>query len=116
MPKHADPVSQGRTLDDGWLSEAAQALREANIAFAEAHPGEGEGRQPVHTVYGGAQLFVADTAVKIARVAQQSMADFAPTAADLGEALAITDHPALARIDARVRDKLSREAVEDFRI
>ncbi|HEY6218772.1 MAG TPA: hypothetical protein VIV65_01870 [Gemmatimonadaceae bacterium] len=105
-----------RTLDEGWLEEASAALREANIAFADAHPGEGAGRQPVHSVYGGAQLFSYDTAVKVGRVAQQSMDLFAPDAAALGAALGILDHPALAMIDERVRGKLAREAVEDYRI
>src|SRR5439155_5912522 len=73
-------------------------------------------RQPVHTVYGGAQLFSFDTAPKIGKVAQRAMDDYAPDPGALGVALGIMDHPALATIDARVRDKLAREAVEDFRI
>lgn len=104
------------SLDKGWLEDAAAELRDANIEFAEAHPGESPGRQPVHTVYGGAQLFTADTTVKLGRVAQQAMTDYAPDAAALGQALGILDHPALATIDQRVREKLAREPVEDYRI
>jgi citrate lyase beta subunit len=104
------------TLDKGWLDEASAALREANLAFADAHPGEGPGRQPVHTVYGGAQLFAADTTIKLGRVAEKAMADYAPDASALGEALGMSEHPALATIDQRVRDKLAREPVEDYRI
>ncbi|MEO5566844.1 MAG: hypothetical protein ABIR92_00035 [Gemmatimonadaceae bacterium] len=104
------------SLDKGWLDEAAAALREANLDFATQHPGESPGRQPVHTVYGGAQLFSSDTTVKLGRVAQQAMTDYAPDAAALGAALGIGDHPALATIDHRVREKLAREAVEDYRI
>jgi citrate lyase beta subunit len=104
------------SLDQGWLEEAAAVLRAANREFADTHPGESPGRQPVHTVYGGAQLFAADTTVKIGRVAQQAMADYAPDAAALGQALGTLEHPALATIDQRVREKLAREAVEDYRI
>src|SRR5450759_3991520 len=104
------------SLDAGFLEEASEALREANIIFANAHPGEGEGRQPVHTVYGGAQLFAFDTAPKIGRLAQHAMDAYAPDAGALGAALGIAEHPALATIDTRVREKLAREAVEDFRI
>jgi citrate lyase beta subunit len=104
------------TLDKDWLDDAAEALREANLDFADAHPGEGPGRQPVHTVYGGAQLFAFDTTVKLGRLAEKSMADYAPDAATLGAALGISEHPALAMIDQRVREKLAREAVEDYRI
>src|SRR3954470_2390082 len=104
------------TLDSRFLDEASDALREANLIFAQQHPGEGEGRQPVHTVYGGAQLFSHDTAAKISRLAPQAMTEYAADAAALGEALGILDHPALTTIDTRVREKLAREAVEDFRI
>jgi hypothetical protein len=104
------------SLGDSWLEEASAVLRAANEAFADAHPGESAQRQPVHTVYGGAQLFSADTAIKIGAVARKAMDDFAPDASTLGAALGILDHPELARIDQRVRDKLTREAVEDFRI
>jgi citrate lyase beta subunit len=104
------------TLDEVWLGEASAALSEANLEFAHTHPGEGPGRQPVHTVYGGAQLFAADTTVKLGRVAEKAMAEYASDAAALGTALGITDHPALATIDQRVREKLAREPVEDYRI
>ena len=36
-----------------------ESLRRANEAFAAHYPGEPRGRQPVHTVYGGAQSFEA---------------------------------------------------------
>jgi hypothetical protein len=104
------------SLDPTSLAEAAAALREANVAFARAHPGESPGRQPVHTVYGGAQLFAADTVAKLGAVALRAMDQYAPTAEALGKAVAISDHPALATINQRVREKLSREPIEDFRI
>jgi citrate lyase beta subunit len=104
------------TLDKDWLEKAAADLRDANLDFAEMHPGESPGRQPVHTVYGGAQLFSHDTTIKLGRVAEKAMADYAPDAEALGAALGITEHPALATIDQRVREKLAREPVEDYRI
>ena len=104
------------SLDSELLLDAVAALREANIAFADAHPGEGPGRQPVHTVYGGAQLFAADTVSKLGAVALRALDTYAPDAAALGRALNISEHPALATIERRVRDKLAREPIEDFRI
>lgn len=73
-------------------------------------------RQPVHTVYGGAQLFRPDSIPKLGAVARQALDRYAPDPAALGQALGIGDHPALGRIVERVRDKLAREPVEDFRI
>jgi citrate lyase beta subunit len=98
------------------LAEATLALLEANIAFANAHPGESLGRQPVHTVYGGAQLFAADSAQKLGAVALRAMDQYADDAAALGAVLGIHDHPQLETIYLRVRDKLETEPVEDFRI
>jgi citrate lyase beta subunit len=112
----SDAAPFAGTLDAGWLAEASAALREANRAFAVAHPGEREGRQPVHTVYGGAQLFAFDTAPKIGRLALRALEEYAPTPAMLGAALGIGEHPALDTIHRRVSEKLSGEPVEDFRI
>jgi citrate lyase beta subunit len=104
------------SLDNELLLDAAAALHDANVAFAAAHPGEGPGRQPVHTVYGGAQLFAADTASKLGSVALRALDSYAPDAAALGRALNISGHPALETIERRVRDKVEREPIEDFRI
>lgn len=106
----------GTTLDSGDLADASRTLAEANRAFATAHPGESAGRQPVHTVYGGAQLFSFDSTPKLGRIALRAMETYAPDAAALGRALGIPGHPALATIDRRVREKLQREPIEDFRI
>jgi len=72
-------------------------------------------RQPIHTVYGGAHLFKADTAAKLGATALRVLKDHAPDAAALAAALGIA--PATAeRIYARVAEKLAREPVEDFRL
>src|SRR4029078_5542208 len=98
------------------LAEAESVLREANLIFAGEHPGESPGRQPVHTVYGGAQLFAADSVPKLGAIALRAMDQYAPDAATLGNSVGISDHPALPPIDDRVREKLKREPIEDFRI
>src|SRR4029078_8830913 len=98
------------------LAEAESVLREANLIFAGEHPGEGPGRQPVHTVYGGAQLFAADSVPKLGGFALRAMDQYAPDDAGVGEAVNISHHPALSTIDERVRAKLKREPIEDFRI
>ena len=78
-------------------------------------PFSGARRQPVHTVYGGAHLFRADTAQRMGTLASAALEEYAPTAQDLARAIDLP--PALAEtIHARVKDKLRREPVEDFRI
>ena len=73
------------------------------------------GRQPIHTVYGGAHLFKADTAAKLGATALRVMNEHAPDAGALAAAIDLPQ--ALAeRVYARVKEKLTREAVEDFRL
>ena len=73
------------------------------------------GRQPVHTVYGGAHLFRSDTAQRLGALALDALAEYAPTADEFARAIELP--PALAgTIYGRVRDKLRREPVEDLRI
>ena len=98
------------------MTTSTDTLRAANLAFAARYPGEAGSRQPVHTVYGGAQLFGPDAARKLGDVAQRAMRDYAPDVESLGAALGIADHPALATIYSRVASKLQREPIEDFRI
>jgi hypothetical protein len=63
------------------------ALRLANSAFLKTYPGESEARQPVHTVYGGAQIFRADTAAKLGAAALRALEENAPTFVDFAIAL-----------------------------
>ncbi len=104
------------SIDHGALAEAEAALREANLAFAASHPGEGPGRQPVHTVYGGAQLFAFDSIPKLGRLALRAMEQYAADTVALGRALGIGAHPALGLIHERVLAKLTREPIEDYRV
>ena len=97
-----------RDTRDGQLAEAESALREGNLEFSRRHQGEGPGRQPVHTVYGGAQLFAADSVPKLGAIALRAMDQYAADAAMLGRATGISSHPALDTINSRVRDRAER--------
>src|SRR5256885_13994796 len=54
------------------------ALAAANAAFMRAYPGERAARQPVHTFYGGAHLFKADTIPRLRELALRSLDAYAP--------------------------------------
>lgn len=90
-------------------------LAEANREFARRYPGDSPRRQPVHSVYGGAQVFRSDTAPKLGAIARRTLSDYAPTPSELGRALGLPEELARA-IHPRVIAKLEREPVEDFRI
>ena len=106
-----------RSLDSATIARLAEGLRPANQAFAAAHPGEAGGRQPVTVVYGGAQLFAADTALKIGAVALRALEDHAGNPELFAEAIGFKAKlPLVEKVYSSVRAKLEAEAVEDFRI
>jgi citrate lyase beta subunit len=103
------------TLSDQTLRTLAERLKTAQQLVARHYPGEPGTRQPVHTVYGGAQLFKSDTTRKLGELALKSLQQYAPSANVLAEAVGI--EPGIAgTVYTRVQEKLKREAVEDFRI
>jgi len=53
------------------LRGAFGKLTEANQTFVARYPGEAGRRQPVHTVYGGGNLFSSETAKKLGQLAQR---------------------------------------------
>ncbi|HEX8429971.1 MAG TPA: hypothetical protein VF625_01745 [Longimicrobium sp.] len=97
------------TLPPHTLLEQEARLRRANLAAAA--PAAHAATQPVHTVYGGAHLFRAGTAGRLGALALRAMDEHAPDAATLAAALGCPE-----AVWDRVRDKLRREPVEDFRI
>ncbi len=118
------------------------ALGAANAAFAQRYPGDRPDRQPIHTVYGGAQLFSAQTVGKLGKLALRSLDTYAPDPFAFAGAIGLLDSkptdPDAARrafeddpeafreaepklwlacaVYERTRRKLEREPVEDFRI
>src|SRR5712692_6563961 len=103
------------TIPDKALAALLDALDKANVRAATRFPGEMPKRQPVHTVYGGAHLFKADTARKLGAAALTTLQETAPDAATLADVLGL-DRQLATRLYPRLVDKLTREPVEDFRI
>lgn len=118
----------------------------ANKAFQKIYPGDKPDRQPVHTVYGGADLFTADAAQKMGQAALRTFLNNAPNFVEFAKALELVGHDSLPNDDAsistlikkmdsaseadrkkeaawlsyttynKVINKLKTEALEDFRI
>ena len=104
------------SLDRRTLAPILKQLGRVNQVLARAYPGESEERQPVHTVYGGAQLFKADSARRLGTIGLAALNEYAADGATLARVL---DLPATVDADlvrSRVAAKLAREPVEDFRI
>ena len=105
-----------RLLSIADLDPIVGIVREANLAFARRYPGEHGGRQPVHTVYEGAQHFRHDAAAAHGRQALAAMEAYAPTPDAFAAALGLSGEIPAETLYARVVEKLRREPVEDFRI
>lgn len=136
-----------RSLAPDSLQEITAPLRQAHKVFDSCYPGPRGDRQPVHTVYGGAHLFRADTASRLGEKALQALDEYAPDFLAFARAIELpgverlfaSPEPAAALAESiqanldtarkenrpawfahtvyrRVREKLHREPVEDFRI
>src|SRR5438034_6899297 len=103
------------TLDDNDIHRLAAPLDAALAAFARRFPGDSPARQPVHTVYGGAQLFKSDTPKKLGQLALRALQEHAPDGPAFASAIGV-DRSQAETVYARVIEKLRREPVEDFRI
>ncbi len=123
-----------------------EPLQKANLAFQKIYPGDKPERQPVHTVYGGANLFKSDTTVKMGDVALRNLKTYAPDFVTLANVLQLQGYEHLPHLEKdihvlteymdnateaerkknvawlsysiykKIVAKLKREAVEDFRI
>jgi len=105
------------SLQPDEIEKISASLSEANKTFMRHYPGESNRQQAVHTVYGGAHLFKADSPPKLGAVALRSLQDYAPDSKTLSEILGLTgDEQLTQKVYDRVVEKLQREPVEDFRL
>jgi citrate lyase beta subunit len=77
-------------------------LKVANLRFQQTYPGDKPDRQPVHTVYGGANLFTSDTCVKMGAVALKSLQTYAPNFAVMADVLQLPGFLELPSSDKKV--------------
>ena len=92
------------------------SLKEANTAFQKIYPGDRSERQPVHTLYGGANLFKYDSARTLGERALEVLETYAPDHKMFGEVFGFDDPGFSKQIHDKVINKLKKEAIEDFRI
>ena len=92
------------------------SLKEANSAFQKIYPGDRSERQPVHTLYGGANLFKYDSAKALGERALEILQTYAPDHKIFGEVFGFDNADFSKKIYDKVIAKLKKEAIEDFRI
>ena len=103
------------SLTDKKVARALERVRQAQDKLLREYPGDAGARQPVHTVYGGANLFTATTPRKLGDVALRTLETYAPDPQTLAELVRVPS-PLATRVYERVVEKLRREPIEDFRI
>ena len=94
------------------------SLSTANKKFQQTYPGDKPDRQPVHTVYGGANLFKSDTCVKMGEVALKSLQTYSPDFITLAKVLKFEGHDDLPEEDkkaAKLIRKLDKMTEEERR-
>ena len=134
------------SIDDSEKESLLGVLKIANLKFQQTYPGDKPDRQPVHTVYGGANLFKSDTCVKMGEIALKNLQTYAPNFVVLADVLHLQGFLDLPSSDKKIQkliikldrlsenkrradpawlsysvynkiiQKLKTEAVEDFRI
>lgn len=102
------------TLSPDSTRALLERLAQENRLFSVHQPGDDGARRPVHVVYGGAQLFKANTAAKFGQLALTTLGEHLPDARAFADTLGLG--AAAEGIRARVLAKLASEPVEDFRL
>src|SRR6187455_127492 len=75
------------SITDNEKEDLLNKLKTANLRFQQIYPGDKPDRQPVHTVYGGANLFKSDTCVKMGQIALKNLQTYAPNFVVLADVL-----------------------------
>src|SRR6266536_4779940 len=94
------------SLSEPSLKSINENLSLSNGAFVTRYPGETGRRQPVHTVYGGAHLFRADSAQRLGTLALRSLDQFAPDFLIFAKALGL---PGADQLPEQVDEHLSSQ-------
>ena len=83
------------TLTDSDTQSILARLAESNQKHSSMYPGDSSERQPVHTVYGGANLFKAGAAQKLGGLAQRALNTYAPDFCALARIVGMTGSESL---------------------
>lgn len=105
------------TIPQSKKEQLFNSLSQANNSFNEIYPGDRSERQPVHTLYGGANLFKFDSPILLGQRALEILETYAPTHEAFGKVFGLINEKNFSkRIYEKVIAKLKSEAIEDFRI
>lgn len=105
------------TIPTNQKEQLFSKLKQANTAFQQIYPGDRSERQPVHTLYGGANLFKYDAAILLGKRALEIFEAYAPDHKVFGKIFGMDTGSGFSeKVYKKVIAKLKTEAIEDFRI
>ena len=96
------------SIPDNQKENLLDTLKTANLHFQKVYPGDKPGRQAVHTVYGGANLFKSDTCVKMGEVALKNLKTYAPDFTVLANVLQFKGHDDLPRSQKKIHQLIKK--------
>jgi len=79
------------TIPNDKKEQLFNSLKQANSAFNQIYPGDRSDRQPVHTLYGGANLFKSDAALALGARALEILQTYAPNHEVFGSVFGFSD-------------------------
>ncbi len=91
------------SLNSESVKEILGSLRDANLILTTTYPGELPDRQPVHTLYGGAQLFKSDSTKKIGSLSVSNFAEYAPNFVVFAKALNLPGSENLSTNESEIK-------------
>ena len=86
------------------FSDIAEQLFLEKLASQQSAIPNSKSRQPVHVVYGGANLFKAETIGKLGKIALKSLENYAPNFIEFAEVLWLKGADTLPRYDELIQD------------
>lgn len=90
------------SIKENEQARLLDTLGAANKKFQQTYPGDRTDRQPVHTVYGGANLFRADTCVKMGEIALKNLQTYSPDFTTLARVLELPGHERLPSLGSDI--------------
>src|ERR1043166_3027097 len=96
------------SIPDADKESLLSTLKIANLEFQQTYPGDKPDRQPVHTVYGGANLFKADTCIKMGGIALKNLLTYAPNFVSLANVLRIDGYKELPDTEKKIEKLIKK--------
>jgi citrate lyase beta subunit len=96
------------SIQQNEIQDLFEKLKAANLKFQKTYSGDKPDRQPVHTVYGGANLFKSDTCIKMGDIALKNFKTYAPDFTVLARLLSFKGYEDLPHSEKKIKKLLRK--------